>query len=297
MKSAATRRPSATERALTRVVTATPLLEGAGFPVRRPVPQAGLIQVDPFLLLDHMGPVDWAPGEALGAPDHPHRGFETVTYLLEGRMQHRDSAGHVAELGPGDVQWMTAGGGIVHSELPHPEFKAAGGRLHGFQIWVNLPSHRKMTSPRYQGRPAGEIPTARNSDGRVTVKVIAGESMGVRGTVDTHNPITYLHFTLQPGATLVQPLSAANNALVYVFAGRARVGHEAHMVVEGQMAMLGSGDGVPLAADPSAASVAELLLLAGRPLGEPVVRHGPFVMNTREQIQEAIRDYQAGRMA
>ncbi len=297
MKGAATRQPSATERAVTRVVTAAPLLEGAGFPVRRPIPQAGLIQVDPFLLLDHMGPVDWAPGQALGAPDHPHRGFETVTYLLEGRMQHRDSAGHVAELGPGDVQWMTAGGGIVHSELPHPAFKAAGGRLHGFQIWVNLPSHQKMISPRYQGLPANEIPTAQSADGRVTVKVIAGESMGARGSIDTHSPITYLHFAMQPGAALMQPLSAADNALVYVFAGQARLGLEASLVAEGQMAMLGSGEELCLAVDPTATSAAQLLLLAGRPLGEPVVRQGPFVMNTREQILEAIRDYQTGRMA
>ncbi len=243
-----------------------------------------------------MGPVDWAPGEALGAPDHPHRGFETVTYLLEGHMQHRDSAGHGADLGPGDVQWMSAGSGIVHSELPQPEFKAAGGRLHGFQIWVNLPSAHKMTPPRYQGIPADEIPTARSADGRIGVKVIAGESLGATAVTNTLSPITYLHFTLQPGAALIQPLLAEHQALAYVFAGQVRLGRDHTVVAEGQMALTGNGEGLRLAVDQSGTAATELLLLAGRPIREPVVRHGPFVMNTREQILDAIRDYQTGRL-
>ncbi len=285
-----------TSRPVARVVTAESQLEGGGFPVRRPFPSPRLLQVDPFLLLDEMGPVQWAPGEAIGAPDHPHRGFETVTYLLAGRMRHKDSSGHVADLGPGDVQWMTAGSGVVHSEMPHPELLAQGGVMHGFQLWLNLPAVDKMMPPHYQDLAAARIPTADSPDGLVRVRVIAGESMGANALIDTRIPITFLHFTLQAGAYHEQLLGPGHSAFAYVFAGEVGIGSPAVRVDDGQAAVLGEGDRVVLAVDGGASEPAELLLLAGAPLNEPVARYGPFVMNTQEEIVQAIRDYQAGRM-
>ena len=285
-----------TARPVVEVVTGIRTLEGAGFPVRRPFPTAGLLQVDPFLLLDHLGPVQWGPGEGVGAPDHPHRGFETVTYLLSGEMEHKDSVGHRGRLGPGDVQWMTAGAGVVHSELPSARFMRAGGVMHGFQIWVNLPVRDKMTRPRYQDIPAARIPAAASGDGKIKVRVIAGAALGKSAVIETHTPIIYLHFTLAPGAEVVQPVPQDHNALVYVFAGEARAGDERRTVREGQLARFGGGEAVRLAAAPDAAAPAQLLLLAGRPLNEPIARHGPFVMNTQQEIVQAIRDYQEGRM-
>jgi hypothetical protein len=291
------RRPDSavSSRSVTRVVDAVRTLEGAGFAVRRPFPTPGLDHVDPFLLLDEMGPADLAPGEARGAPDHPHRGFETVTYLLAGRMEHRDSQGHAGGLGPGDVQWMTAGAGVVHSEMPADEFQRAGGRMHGFQLWVNLPRRDKLMRPRYQEIPAGRIPVARSDDGRVAVRVIAGEALGARAVIETRTPIAYLHFTLQPGARVAQPVAPSHGVLVYVFAGEARVGAEGRPVRDGQLAVLAAaGDAVAVAAEGDRA--VETLVLAGEPLREPVARYGPFVMNTQGEIRQAILDYQAGRM-
>jgi hypothetical protein len=280
-------------RRVARVVDGVRTLEGAGFAVRRPFPTPALDHVDPFLLLDEMGPSDLGPGEAKGAPDHPHRGFETVTYMLAGRMEHRDSQGHAGRLGPGDVQWMTAGAGVIHSEMPEAAFAAAGGRMHGFQLWVNLPARDKLMRPRYQEIPADRIPVARSADGLVTVRVIAGESLGARAVIDTRTPITYLHVTLEPGGRLVQPLPRAYGAFAYVFAGRARVGEPTREARDGQAALLDDGDDVVLAA--LADGGAELLLLGGVPLREPVARYGPFVMNTREEILQAVTDYQSGR--
>ncbi len=281
-------------RSVSQVVTAQSLLEGGGFPVRRPFPTASLSLIDPFLLLDHLGPVDWARGEAIGAPDHPHRGFETVTYLLAGRMQHRDSAGNQGNLEPGDVQWMTAGSGVVHSELPHPEFLASGGVLHGFQIWVNLPAEKKMMTPRYQDIPSARIPTSRSANDKVQVKVIAGEALGSKAVIDTVVPITYLHFTIQPGGRHVQELHDDQNAFIYVFGGELLAGAEETIVVEGQAALFGSGSGVPLAVHGDAEGPVEVLLLAGSPLNEPVARRGPFVMNSEEEIDQAFTDYRHG---
>lgn len=284
-------------RPVTQVITAATLLEGGGFPVRRPFPvNGGLLQFDPFLLLDHMGPVDWAPNTAIGAPDHPHRGFETVTYLLEGRMQHKDSHGHTGNLEPGDAQWMTAGSGVIHSEMPHPDFFKTGGVLHGFQLWVNLPAADKMIPPHYQDIPAARIPQAQSRDGQVQVRVIAGESLGVSAVIATRIPITYLHFTLQPGAVFEQALPAGHNAFAYVFSGQAHLGEQQTPAREGQAALLGDGSHVRLAADKDNGVVVELLLLAGPPLGEPIVRQGPFVMNTQEEIARAFRDYRDGKM-
>ncbi|HEX3777861.1 MAG TPA: pirin family protein [Polyangiaceae bacterium] len=283
-------------REASRIITAHQQEEGAGFIVRRPLPTMGLSVVDPFLLLDEFGPIDFAPGEALGAPDHPHRGFETVSYILSGEFEHEDSAGHRGVLRAGDVQWMTAGAGIVHSEMPSRAIRDAGGRVHGFQIWVNLPARSKMTRPRYQEVSAAKIPHAESADGKARVRVIAGEALGARAVIDTHTPIVYQDWSLEPGADVTLPLAAEQQALVYVFEGVARVGAAGSTVSHGQLAVLGAGDSVRLRAADGATSSARLLLLAGVPLNEPVARYGPFVMNTPQEIQAAFRDYQSGKM-
>jgi len=285
-----------TDRKVARIVTAHSQLEGGGFVVRRPFPSGGLPLVDPFLLLDEMGPADYAPGEAKGAPDHPHRGFETVTYMLDGAFEHEDSAGHRGALAAGDVQWMTAGRGVVHSEMPAQDIRERGGRVHGFQLWVNLPARDKMMAPRYQEVPGSRIPAAATPDGKARVRVIAGEALGARAVIDTRTPIVYQDWTLEPGARVEHPLAEAHNAFVYVFDGRARVGAEARELAEGQLALLGAGTGVTLSVAADAARGARLLLLSGQPLGEPVARYGPFVMNTEAEILQAITDYQAGRL-
>jgi redox-sensitive bicupin YhaK (pirin superfamily) len=277
-----------------RIVTAHRQREGAGFVVRRPVPSQGLEVADPFLLLDEMGPVDYAPGKAVGAPDHPHRGFETVTYMLEGEFEHEDSAGHRGVLRPGDVQWMTAGAGIVHSEMPSRRIIEQGGRVHGFQIWVNLPARLKMTRPRYQEVDASRIPEATSEDGGAHVRVIAGEALGAHAVIDTHTPIVYQDWMLDPGADVVFAIAREQQVLAYVFQGSALLGNEAAEVVDGQLALLGAGDRVRLRGPASGSG--RLLLLAGVPIGEPVSRYGPFVMNTQQELIEAVHDYQSGRM-
>ena len=286
----------ALERPVVSVVDSVRTLEGGGFPVRRPFPTKELMQVDPFLLLDHLGPVTWGPGEGIGAPDHPHRGFETVTYLLSGGFQHKDSAGHAGKLTPGDVQWMTAGSGVVHSELPSDEFMHDGGVMHGFQIWVNLPARDKMMKPRYQEIPKTGVPEALSADGKVKVRVIAGAALGKSAVIETRTPIYFLHFTIQPGGKVEQEIPAGYNALIYLISGELRAGAEQKHVHEGQMVRLGDGAAVSLAVAEDAGSPADLLLLAGQPLNEPVARYGPFVMNTREEIEQAFRDYQSGNM-
>ncbi|OJH39197.1 pirin family protein [Cystobacter ferrugineus] len=282
-------------RSVVKVVQAVQTLEGEGFLVRRPFPIPGFTQFDPFLLVDELGPVELRPGEAKGAPDHPHRGFETVSYILAGRHQHRDSAGHAGELGPGDVQWMTAGSGVVHSEMPACEFAEKGGRMHGFQIWVNLPRRDKMMAPRYQEIPAGHIPVASTPDGRVRVKVIAGESLGARAVIDTRTPIQYLHFTLEPGGRIEQPVPRDHNAFAYVFEGEGTFGPEATTAADGQ-AVLFANDADSVVLENSGKAPLQLLLLSGVPLREPMVRHGPFVMNTQAEILQAFEDYQSGLM-
>ena len=271
------------------------MLEGGGFPVRRPFPTADRLDVDPFLLLDHLGPVDWGPGEGIGAPDHPHRGFETVTYLLSGEMEHKDSKGHKGKLRPGDVQWMTAGGGVVHSDMPSGKFMTEGGTMHGFQLWVNLPVIDKMTKPRYQEIPREDIPSAQSEDGLVKVTVIAGESLGMSAVIDTHTPIMYLHFTIEPGGELIQTVPSDHNAFAYIIKGEAVFGPKAIRACEGQSAILDDGDTIKISV-PEDGETTSLLLLAGRPINEHQERYGPFVMNTREEIHEAIRDFQEGRM-
>lgn len=308
-------------RSVAAVVNAVHTLEGAGFPVRRPFPTEQLPLVDPFLLLDHLGPIQWKPGEAVGAPDHPHRGFETISYVLAGKKEHKDSQGHQGNLEAGDVQWMTAGAGVIHSEMPESGFRKAGGLYHGFQIWVNLPARDKMMKPRYQDVRAAKIPRAQSPDGRVMVRVIAGQALGAKAVIDTRIPVHFLHYTLKPGGRTLQELPAEENALVYMISGALTLGSNRETVREGQMALLSSGGGVELEApeatpepavpaeqagpsgqaEPSLPSGvekpgAEFLLLSGKPLNEPVARWGPFVMNTQEEILQAIEDYNAGRM-
>ncbi len=283
-----------TLRPVLSVTTAHHQLEGGGFLVRRPFPTRGLPNIDPFLLLDEMGPADYGPGEAVGAPDHPHRGFETVTYVLEGAVEHEDSAGHRGRIGPGDVQWMTAGAGVVHSEMPSEQLRREGGRMHGFQLWVNLPASDKMIPPRYQEYPCDGLPVATSEDGLARVRVIAGEALGVSAVIQTRTPIVYQHWTLQPGASITQALPADFDGFVYVFRGSMRTA--SRTVAEGQLARFGEGASVDLAVPEDAAGPAELLLLAGVPIREPVVQWGPFVMNTPQEIQIAIQDYQSGQM-
>ena len=282
-------------RTVRRVLPSVETLEGAGFLVHRPFPTSALDHFDPFLLLDEMGPMDLGPDQAKGAPDHPHRGFETVTYLLEGRMEHGDSRGNRGKLGPGDVQWMTAGSGVVHSEMPDPEFAARGGRMHGFQLWVNLPRKDKMMKPRYQEVPAAAIPLGRSPDGSVTARVIAGEALGARAVIDTRTPIAYFDVTLAPGAALEQPLSEDFNAFAYVVEGAGLFGAAKTPARPHELVLFGNDGGTArLAAGPD--SALRVLLIAGRPLGEPVARAGPFVMNTRAEVVQAFEDFQQGRL-
>jgi quercetin 2,3-dioxygenase len=284
-------------RGVKRVLSSVRTREGGGFIVHRPFPTNMLMDFDPFLLLDEMGPVDYGPGEAVGAPDHPHRGFETVTYVLEGKMQHKDSHGHAGSIGPGDVQWMTAGAGVVHSEMPEDQFRKTGGRMHGFQIWVNLPRRDKMMKPRYQELPSDKIPVAESADGKVRVKIIAGESLGKSAAIDTRTPIAFLDVTVQPGGELIQALPANYSAFAFVISGEGVFGADNKPAAAHQMVIFDTdGDHVRIAAPAAAKEPMQLLLLAGVPLNEPVVRYGPFVMNTEQEIHQAMHDYQNGRM-
>jgi hypothetical protein len=273
------------KRQVSEIATAHRQVEGGGFVVRRPFPTQGRSLVDPFLLLDEMGPVTYGPGEAVGAPDHPHRGFETVTYLLEGEMEHEDSAGNRGRLTPGDVQWMTAGAGVVHSEEPSRRMREEGGRMHGFQIWVNLPARDKMIAPRYQEVPAARIPIAQTPDGLARVRVIAGEALGVRAVIDTHTPIVYQHWEIDPGGRVETAVAPELDAMVYVFGGAVEIGGK--RVADGRLAILSAGETLEVATAADASERARLLLLGGTPLREPVARYGPFVMNTPAEIQQA----------
>jgi hypothetical protein len=282
-------------RPVAGVVAARHTLEGAGFGVFRPLPAPGLDLLDPFLLVDEMEPVDHAPGTAQGAPDHPHRGFETVTYLLEGEFEHRDSMGNHGTIGPGDIQWMTAGDGVVHSEMPSRRIQTEGGRVHGFQIWVNLPAADKRTTPRYQSLDADRLPTVEGDGWRA--RIVAGTMLGATGPAATHTPIGYGHVTLEPGAAVTIPVPADHNAGVYVFRGAATVGSPPTAVPERHLAVFGRDPGALVLSVPAdATGPCDALVLTGRPLDEPVARYGPFVMNTREELVEAFDDFQEGRM-
>ena len=266
-------------RTVLGVAPAVRTVEGGGFVVRRTFPTGRLDMIDPFLLLDHMGPTDYGPGEAVGAPDHPHRGFETVTYLLEGDWEHADSAGNSGFLRAGDVQWMTAGSGVVHSEMPAEALRRDGGRVHGLQLWVNLPAADKMTAPRYQDIAADEIPDVSAGPG-VRARVVAGEMFGTRGPVATHSPIVYVHVTLEPGSSVDVPVPDGQQALAYVIAGDARAGAgDAVPAPEATLVVFdGTVGAVHLEVPEDAPVAADVLVLAGTPLREPVtalrtVRH------------------------
>jgi len=284
-------------RAVAGIVNSIETLEGGGFLVRRPFPKASFSEFDPFLLLDEMGPMDVAPGEAKGAPDHPHRGFETVTYMLSGDMEHKDSSGHAGKLRSGDVQWMTAGAGVVHAEMPSAEFMRTGGRMHGFQLWVNLPQRDKMNKPRYQEIPGSRIPKATSAEGLVSVSVIAGEALGAKAVIETRTPIIYLHYRIKPGGVAIQKVPGDYNAFAYIVEGEGLFGAESERAIDGQMILFApDGDEVKIENAADAKSTLEVLLIAGVPLNEPVARYGPFVMNTEGEIRQAIEDYQMGRM-
>jgi redox-sensitive bicupin YhaK (pirin superfamily) len=286
-------------RSVQHLITAPRQLEGAGFEVRRPFPGIDLTLADPFLLLDHLGAIEYAPGEAKGAPWHPHRGFETVTYLLDGAIQHTDSNGGGGVITDGATQWMTAGAGILHDELPTEQLVRSGGLFHGVQLWVNLPAHLKWSPPRYQDIARDSVEVIASDDGGAIIRLIAGELAGFQGPGVTHTPIAYGHASISPGARLEVPWRADFNALAYVLAGHGVVGPDDRPIREGQLAVFGPGDALTLAGaeDQDARSpFLEVLLLGGEPIGQPVAWYGPFVMSTKAEIIQAFEDYQAGRM-
>ena len=296
---AAPDRMVARDREVLAVTTAPSALEGEGFPVRRAFAGVDLRALDPFIHMDQMGEVDYAPGEPKGTAWHPHRGFETVTYIIDGTFRHQDSNGGGGLITNGDTQWMTAGGGILHIEEPPEELVMSGGLFHGFQLWVNLPARLKMTQPRYQDIRAGQVALLTSRDGGALLRVIAGELDGHEGPGATHTPITLVHATVSPGATLTLPWRADFNALAYVLAGRGTVGSDRRPIEAGQLAVLGAGDAVTVAAGASQESRSpqlDVLFLGGLPIREPVVAYGPFVMNTKAELIQAFEDYQAGRL-
>ncbi|MEU2254040.1 pirin family protein [Nocardia xishanensis] len=287
------------ERPVRQVVTAQKQREGAGFEVTRPFPSMDLRTADPFILLDQMGPVTYEPHEAKGAPWHPHRGFETVTYMLDGTMVHHDSNGGGGVISEGDTQWMTAGSGILHDEVPPEELVVTGGLFHGVQLWVNLPRAMKFAAPRYQDLRGSELTLVSSHDGGALVRVIAGEIGGFAGPGSTYTPIAYAHASIAPGGRLETPWPQRFSAMVYVLAGNGTVGAERRPVQAGQLAVFGPGDSISVEADSTQhghQGDLEVLLLGGQPIQEPVVQYGPFVMNSRAEIIQAIEDFQAGRM-
>jgi redox-sensitive bicupin YhaK (pirin superfamily) len=292
--------PAATTlRPVISVATAPHGLEGEGFPVRRAFAGTDPALIDPFIHMDQMGEVEYAPGEPKGTPWHPHRGFETVTYMIDGTFQHQDSNGGGGLITNGDTQWMTAGAGILHIERPPEALIASGGLFHGFQLWVNLPAAQKWVPARYQDIRAGNVALLASYDGGALLRVIAGEVAGHRGPGITHTPISLAHVTVSPGARLVLPWPRDFNALVYVLAGEGTVGAEQRPIRSGQLAALGAGDVITATASTHQESRhpnLDLLILGGQPIREPVAHYGPFVMNTHAEIAQALADYQAGRM-
>jgi len=289
----------AASRRVRSITTAPNGLEGEGFPVRRAFAGVSARDLDPFVHLDQMGEVEYAAGEPKGTPWHPHRGFETVTYMLDGAMQHQDSHGGGGLIADGATQWMTAGAGILHIETPPEQLVIDGGLFHGFQLWVNLPRKDKMIAPAYQGLEAADVTLLGSADGGALVRLIAGSLGGHRGPGSTHTPITLAHATVAPGAELVLPWPTDFNALVYVLSGAGTVGPDRARIAAGQLAVHGAGDTLTMAAargQDSRSPALDVLLLGGRSIGEPVAQYGPFVMNTRQELAQAVADYQAGRL-
>ncbi|MGB8651128.1 MAG: pirin family protein [Mycobacteriales bacterium] len=287
-----------TERPVKLVSTAPSGYEGEGFPVRRTMAGIDVRDLDPFIMMDQMGEVDYAPGEPKGTSWHPHRGFETVTYIIDGAFQHQDSHGGGGFITDGATQWMTAGGGILHIETPPAELVESGGTFHGVQLWVNLPAKDKMVDPAYQNLEGGDVTLLASDDGGALVRVIAGDLAGHKGPGSTRTPISFVHATVVPGAQLNLPWNPSYNALVYVLAGSGRAGTEGRPVRTGQMVVFGKGDHLTITADDKQETrygALEVLVLGGEPIREPVAQYGPFVMNTREELIKAVEDFQSGR--
>ena len=286
-------------RPVRSITTAPRGFEGEGFPVHRAF--AGVLprDLDPFVHMDQMGEVEYAAGEPKGTSWHPHRGFETVTYMIDGAMQHQDTSGGGGLITDGATQWMTAGSGVLHIETPPAALVMSGGLFHGIQLWVNLPGHDKMTAPAYQNLEGSDVTLLASADGGALIRLIAGDLAGHTGPGATRTPIALAHASVTPGAQLEIPWPVEFNSLVYVLSGDGTVGPSAAPISSGQLAVLGAGDALVLAADPvqdARHPALEVLLLGGRPIREPVAQYGPFVMNTRSQLQQAVEDYQAGRL-
>ena len=288
------------DRQVLGVTTAPQGYEGEGFPVRRAFAGVDLSALDPFIHMDQMGEVDYAPGEPKGTAWHPHRGFETVTYMIDGTFRHQDSNGGGGLITNGDTQWMTAGGGILHIETPPEHLVASGGLFHGFQLWVNLPSTLKFAPPRYQDIRGNQVGLLSSHDGGALLRVIAGDVAGHQGPGSTYTPITLVHATLSPGATVTLPWRADFNALVYVLGGKGTIGDKGRPIEDGQLAVFDrNGDTLTVAASERQDArhpTMDVLILGGRPIREPVIAYGPFVMNTRAEVVQAFEDYQAGRL-
>ncbi|MEA3501775.1 MAG: pirin family protein [Actinomycetota bacterium] len=283
-----------------RSVTTGPTgFEGEGFPVRRAFGGVDLAETDPFIHLDQMGEVEYAPGEPKGTLWHPHRGFETVTYMIDGTLRHQDSHGGGGVITDGDTQWMTAGSGILHIEAPPEELVVIGGLFHGFQLWVNLPRSDKFLAPRYQDLRADSVTLLTTHDGGTLIRLIAGDLGGQHGPGSTHTPITMLHASLSPGARLQVPWREDFNALAYVLNGSGSFGAERRSAQMGNLAVFGSGDTITISADEQQETRSpnmDVLVLGGLPIREPIAWAGPFVMNTRAELIQAYDDYQAGRL-
>ncbi len=287
------------ERVVASVTTAPTGLEGEGFPVHRAFAGVPLSQLDPFVHMDQMGAVEYAPGEPKGTPWHPHRGFETVTYMIDGEFAHQDSHGGGGLITNGATQWMTAGGGILHIETPPEELVVSGGLFHGIQLWVNLPAKDKMIPPAYQGLEAAVVTLLASADAGALVRVIAGEIGGHTGPGTTHTPMALAHATISPGARLQLPWNARFNALAYILAGSGQAGAAGRPVRGGQLVVFGPGDWLSVRADDrqdSATANLEVLILGGQPIRERVEMFGPFVMNTKAEIGQALEDFQAGKL-
>jgi redox-sensitive bicupin YhaK (pirin superfamily) len=286
----------AVERPVRSITTGPRGYEGEGFPVRRTFAGVPVADLDPFIMMDQMGAVDYGPYEPRGTDWHPHRGFETVTYIIDGAFQHQDSHGGGGFIADGATQWMTAGSGILHIETPPEALVVSGGLFHGLQLWVNLPSSSKMTAPRYQNLEASDVVLLSSPDGGSLVRLIAGSLGSFSGPGSTHTPITVLHATVSPGARLTLPWRRDFNALGYALSGRGSVGSSGDAPIEGgNLVVLGAGDSVTYTAAADAAEPLELFLLGGQPIREPVAQYGPFVMSSRAQLQQAIDDFNAGR--
>jgi redox-sensitive bicupin YhaK (pirin superfamily) len=290
---------TARQRPVVSVTTAPAGFEGEGFPVRRAFAGVSVRDLDPFIHMDQMGEVEYAPGEPKGTPWHPHRGFETVTYIIDGEFEHSDSHGGGGKIANGATQWMTAGSGILHIETPPEHLVLSGGLFHGIQLWVNLPRANKWNPPRYQSIEGTQATLLSSPDGGALVRVIAGDVAGHQGPGSTFTPITMIHATLRPGAQLVLPWRADFNALVYSLAGRGTVGPQARPMETSQLALFGAGDAITITASEHPDSRTpdfDVLILGGLPIREPVAHYGPFVMNTKEELIQAFEDFQAGKM-